>query len=284
MMQALSIIERLNEVLRDGSEKQRLLVDHIFANLRECSYASTRDLAAQQGVDVATVVRLSQRLGFARYDDFRQSLRAHYLSTLEPIDLLQEQSHVPATDVAENALRQDLRVLSHLVKNVDYASLRALAKQITEARRIVVVGFGEHGGVAITLAHLLSYMGLDVVSETRGSIYLSAQVANLGPADLLISFSFWRPARDTVQAFAWCHKRGIRTAVVSDSATSRIAREADHKIVVPCEATSFFQTMTAALSAVHALAALVAASGDERVTEAIQRSRAYNREFGIVVS
>ena len=283
-MQTLPIIDRLNKVRREGSEKQRLLVDHIFANLRECSYASTHDLAAQQGVDAATVVRLSQRLGFKRYDDFRQSLRAHYLSTLEPIDLLQEQSHVPSTDVAENALRQDLRVLARLVKTVDYASLHALATQLTAARRIVVVGFGEHGGVAIALAHLLSYLGLDVVSETRGSIYLSAQVANLGPADLLISFSFWRPARDTLQAFAWCHKQGVCTAIISDSSTSQIAREAQHTIIVPCEAISFFQTMTAALSTVHALVALVAMNGGDRAAQAIQLSRTYNREFGVVVS
>lgn len=283
VIQDLPIAERLDLVLREGTKKQRLLAGHILANLSTCSFASTRDLATMYGVDVATIIRFSQRLGFARYDDFRQSLRAHYLSSLEPLDLLQEQDRIPSTDTVSTIIQQDLRILLQLSKTIDHAALHDLARRISGARRVLVIGFGEHGGIAVALCHLLTYLGLDVVLETRGGIYLSAQVANLRPEDFLLSFSFWRPSTDTVQAFTWSRRHGISTAVISDSATSRVAIEANHAIVVPCEATSFFQSMTAVLSVVHALVALVAADRGPEAKEAIQRSRAYNREFGVVI-
>ncbi len=282
-MQNLPITERLDLMLREGSKKQRLLAGHVLSNLSKCSFVSARDLAAMYSVDVATVVRFSQRLGFQRYDDFRQSLRAHYLSSLEPLDLLQEQDRIPSTDAVDTIVQQDIRILSQLAKTIDQAALRDLARRISAARRILVIGFGEHGGIAMALGHLLCYLGLDVVLETRGSVYLGAQVANLGPDDFLLSFSFWRPSKDIVQAFMWSRRNGIGTAVISDSATSRVAIEANHTIVVPCEAVSFFQSMTAVLSVVHALVALVAADRGVRAKEAIGRSRAYNREFGIVI-
>jgi len=280
----LPLTERLNAILRDGTEKQRGMVGYILSNLRQCSYASARELASRCGVDGATIIRLGQRLGFDRYNDFRESLRASYLGSLEPIDLLQEQSHIPSTDIVKMTLQQDLRLVSRLLKTVDQPALHGLAARISAARRILVIGFGEHGGIAYTLGHLLSYLGLDAVLETRGSIALGAQVTNLGPDDLLVAFSFWRPTKDTVQALTWSRDQGIPTAVINDSAGSRAAVEATHVIVVPSEAISFFHSMAAALAVVQVLVALVAAQRGDRAKEAIRRSRAYNREFGLVTS
>jgi len=108
----LSVIERLDTILRDSTEKQRGIADYILSNLRQCSYASARDLASRCGVDGSTIVRFGQRLGFERYSDFRESLRTAYLGSLEPIDLLQEQSHIPSTDIVKTTLQQDLRLVS----------------------------------------------------------------------------------------------------------------------------------------------------------------------------
>lgn len=280
-MHDLAVHERLNCLLHDGTAHQRALAEHVLANIRDSSFSSARELAKRNGVNVASVIRFTQRLGFDRYDDFRQSLRTYYLSALEPVDLLQSQ--VQPDDTCKSVIQQDLRLLSQLLRRVDRAALDRLAARIVAARRVVIVGFGEHGGIAVALAHLLTFLGLDVLLETRGSIYLSAQVAHLTGDDLLISFSFWRPSRDTIQAFSWCKQHGVPTAVISDSATSRVAILANHTIIVPCEAVSFFQSMSAVLSIVNVLVALVAGLRSSATAEALQRSRAYNREFGIVV-
>lgn len=234
-------------------------------------------------MDSATVVRFSQRLGFPRYADFRYDLRAQYLRSLEPVDLLREQDHVPPTDIVGFALQQDLRSLSHLIKILDHGALGALAARLRAARRTVVIGYGELGGVAVTLAHLLSYMGLPAIVDARGGVFLTAQVANLGSDDLLLAFSFWRRSRDVVQAFEWCRRHGTPVAVITDRVTAA-EMDVDHCIVVPCDAISFFQSTTAALSVIHALVALIAATSDDTAAEAIRRSRSYNREFGVVMS
>lgn len=280
-MQDLAVHERLNRLLHDGTTHQRALSEHVLSNIRDCSFSSARELAARNDVNVASVIRFTQRLGFSRYDDFRQSLRTYYLSALEPVDLLHSQSR--PDDTCKSVIQQDLRLLTQLARRVDRGALEELTSRIVGARRIVIGGFGEHGGIAVALAHLLTYLGLDVVIETRGGIYLSAYVAHLTADDLLLSFSFWRPSRDTIQAFTWCHRHGVPTAVISDSATSQVALHATHTIIVPCEAVSFFQSMSAALSIVNVLVALVAARRTDQTETALQRSRAYNREFGIVV-
>lgn len=280
-MQDLAVHERLNRLLHAGTTHQRALSEYVLSNTKDCSFSSARELAARTGVNVASVIRFTQRLGFSRYDDFRQSLRTYYLSAFEPVDLLHNQPY--PDDVCKSVIQQDLRLLTQLLRRVDRAALDELTERIIAARRIVVGGFGEHGGIAVALAHLLTYLGLDVVIETRGGIYLSAQVAHLTAGDLLFSFSFWRPSRDTIHAFTWCRQHGVPTAVISDSATSQVAVQATHTIIVPCEAVSFFQSMSAVLSVVNVLVALVAARRTDRTEEALQRSRAYNREFGIVV-
>lgn len=278
-----SIVDRVETMRQRGSAKQRLLASYTLANLSTCSFLSSRDLAASCNVDVATVVRFSQKLGFTRFDEFRQSLRAYYLSTLEPADLLLNQQQSMPCDVVAEVVRHDAHTLATLRQALDQAAVRDLACAIADARRVVIAGFGEAGGAALTLNHLLWYMGINAGVELRGGVSLGAQIANLESEDLLLGFSFWRPARDLVQAFHWSRRHHARTAAITDNPTSSIAAGADHLIIVPCEAVSFFQSTSAALSVVHALVALIVADNDERAA-AIQRSRSYNREFGVVVS
>jgi DNA-binding MurR/RpiR family transcriptional regulator len=54
------------------------------------SYSAAREVADQAGVNISTVTRTAQAIGFAGWPDFQLELRNRYLASLSASDVLSE--------------------------------------------------------------------------------------------------------------------------------------------------------------------------------------------------
>lgn len=75
---------RIEAQLEALSRKQRAVAEYILQNPTMVLFATATDVAQRVGVDPATVVRFTQRLGFHGYPDFQDSLRAEYPVLVTP--------------------------------------------------------------------------------------------------------------------------------------------------------------------------------------------------------
>lgn len=221
------------------------------------SYASAAEVAERAGVNVATVTRCAQSLGFTGWPHLQTGLRDTFLSSrlADRIDIADSPVHA--------AIDRDLHNLHLAAQSVDPEQVRGFVDAIAGARRTVVLGFGTHAAVGHVLATLGANRGLDMVMVDQGGVRLANALAALGTDDCLVAISFWQYYRDTTTAIEMAREAGAAVCVLTDSTGSPAARLADHTLVVPTEGVSFFPSMTAALSVVYGvLADLVARRPD----------------------
>ena len=91
--------------------KGREIARYLVANPRFGSFASASELADKLSVNVATVVRFAQGLGFGGWPEFQLHFRHRYLGTLLPADLGHHHDRSPRSAVAAS-LERDVQNLT----------------------------------------------------------------------------------------------------------------------------------------------------------------------------
>lgn len=251
--------------------KAATVVDVLRSQPRVASYASTAEVARLAGANVATVTRTAQALGFSGWPALQQELRARYLSSLSAPEVAAEHANVgtPFND----SLRRDLDALSVLVRRLPRERVDAVVAALAAAGRTVVAAAGSYAAVGTALVHNGRLAGYDLhlaVDEAD----LANSVARLGPGDVLVVVSFWRLYESAVRAAEQAHERGATVVALTDSASSTLARLADHLLVVPAEGVAFFPSLTCGIAVAHALVAQLASAHPERTRESIEAAEA----------
>src|SRR5512146_998044 len=132
--------ERLHRAELSG-RRDRLL-RAILHNAEDNYFLTSRKLAERYQVDVATVVRTIQALGYEKYEDFVSDLRAHFVLNITPYTVMKAaaQEHRSIANHVAHSLEMDTANLNALRAGLDVESVVTLARRIGRARRIVVIG------------------------------------------------------------------------------------------------------------------------------------------------
>ncbi|WAL68087.1 MurR/RpiR family transcriptional regulator [Amycolatopsis cynarae] len=276
----------LEEWLRDRlpprglRPKAAAVLEVLVSQPRRASFGSTGELAQLAGVNVATVTRTAQALGFAGWPALQQELRARYLSSLSAPQVAEE--HHGADSPASASLRRDLDSLALLHRRFDEDEIRCVAEGIAEARRTVVIADGSYSAVGIAFAHNARLAGYDVHAVTNGDAELANIMAKLGQDDVLVAISFWRLYESTVLAANEARDRGARVFVLTDAASPALAGAAERVLMIPAEGVTFFPSLTAGMALVQAVVAQLAAVDPVRTNESIEAAEAMWSRFDLL--
>lgn len=267
---------------RKFTPKGRQVIDFIAANPELASFSPASRLAQEVQVNVATVVRAAQALGFSGWPEFQLNLRHRYLGTLRLAEVTRRQETKGPRSPAEEAFHRDIANLHGALGSVDANQVRAVAETIAEAPRTLIISSGSYGAVAHVLSHHASFMGFNITSELRGGPHVVSAVSPLRPGDCLVAISFWRLVREIVVATRHCRDQNVRTVAITDSAFSPLAGVADYPLVVPSESISFFQSATAAMSLTYGLLAELKEIGGQRVDRLIATNSDFLQEMDVL--
>lgn len=261
------------------SQSQARVADVIRRNPQVASYADLGEIAARADVNPSTVVRTAQALGFSGWKDFQRELRARHLVRLTTEETLHEHG-APASPL-HDALRHDIENLRATIDANSVATAEAAVAVLASAETILVVGLGSFAGPASVMAHLGSTMGYRIALENRAGVHLATAMNTLGPGDAVVIINMWRTQRHLLSAAEAAHAAGATIVAISDMKRGPLATVADHLLVVPSEGISFFQSVTAANSAVYGLLAGMEAAHPERSREALRRTQQLWKELDI---
>ncbi|MFI6789627.1 MurR/RpiR family transcriptional regulator [Nonomuraea sp. NPDC050383] len=260
--------------------KAAAVLDVLVSQPRRASYGSAAELAQLAGVNVATVTRTAQALGFAGWPALQQELRARYLSSLSAGQVAAE--HAGAGSPSSRSLRRDLDGLALLARRLDERVLLTIAEAVAAARRTVVVADGSYAAVGLALAHNARLAGYPVAAVTAGDAELANAVAALGPEDVLIAISFWRLYESTVLAAHEARSRGTRVFALTDAASPALAAAAEEVVMVPAEGEAFFPSLTAGIAVAQALVTQLAAVDPAHTGASIEAAEAMWSRFGLL--
>lgn len=265
---------------REPSQGAAKVLRALSSHAREMSYASTADAARLAAVNVATVVRAAQLLGYPGWPALRAEARSRYLSGLSASEVLSE--HAAAADSPVwSTVRSDLRNLRSLAQVLDPAQVERVARLVHDARTTLVLGSGSFAAPGLQLAHIAQTVGYDVRLHREGGTALFNAVSLLAGGDCLVVFRLWRSPSEVMQAARVAADRGARVVVVTDQGSADVLEVADELVMVPSEGASMFPSLTAPVTVVHAILASLIALDEEHARRATDGAESLWTTFGL---
>lgn len=281
---AEDIIQRLIRASTELSPQRRKAAKYLIDHPDDVAVVPLRQLADSAGVKASTLVRLAAAIGYPSFSQMRLPFRAQlrigedYIS--ERAQQLESQGRQKGKLYA--GMAQSVMTNLELLFSQDLAvQLTEVAKQMVAARRVIVTAVGSGYG----LAHQFYYVGRMALP----SLELTPPIGGLpvddligvGPRDMVLLLSFQPYRRETIDAANLARARGATVVAITDSRTSPIALPADTVFVVPTDTPQFFPSMSAVLSLLETLVALIVTQGGKKVVGNVNAFSQTRRDFNI---
>ena len=244
------------------------------------SYGTVQEIALLASVNIATVTRTAQALGFRGWSEFQRDLRAVYLSHLSAPEVAQQ--HASHGRPAAGSLQQDRENLVLFSRSEGGETLQAAAALVAGARRTWVVAEGSFAAVALAMTHNTRLAGYEAEAVLEGGVGIANRLAQTTRDDTVVVISLWRLYQGSVHAAKEARRRGAKVVVVTDVASPVLRDVADVLVTVPAEGVAFFPSLTCSIAAVQAIVSELAAIDTERTRAAVQAAEDEWREFSLL--
>lgn len=265
---------------------QGQVMKYIMDNYDDVLFLTASKLGQKAGVSEATVVRLSQTLGFDGYPAMQRRLRENLQDRLSTVTRLKQVvNHTrDGGNILIKIMQEDLQNLSLTVRDIPIETFHQAVAEIETAQRIFVAGFRGAHAPALTLVLYLRLLKQEAHLLVPGYGDVWDVIYGVNCNDLVMGISVPRYTRLTVEIIEYAYKRGARIGVITDSVLSPLARYAHWVLPVHSRLDSFMESLTAAMSLVNALVTAISVQDPEKTLKALNDREALWRAKEIYVS
>lgn len=262
---AASIRARFAELSPQFQAGAAFLLDHPD----EVAVLSMRKVAGRAQVQPASLVRLSQLLGFPGWNELRDLFVARVRTRPEPLTT-RARSLVAGTKkdtFAHDLLAAQQHNLETTAANNERSVMQA-ARVLRKARHVYVAGFRSCYGVAFgfVYGYGLFRPSVSLLTGEAGTLEMQLRSISRDSATVVMSFAPYSVEAARVAEVAL--EKGSRLVAITDSAVSPIALNADSALIFSHESPSFFPSLVAATAIAESLVAhLLSLEGTEAVEQ-----------------
>jgi DNA-binding MurR/RpiR family transcriptional regulator len=258
--------ERIDQL----STKRQEIIRPILEHPRDFVLLSVRALAKKLRTDPATIIRIVHGLGFENYKQFQRHLHELSLAYATSLDTMQQSegsaaTHPPAMD----SVLRDQKNLQGLKNALDPARLSTLAKRVYAARRIVILG-GDLAAVLVEyLGYQLNLLGLPISLATSAGA-ATHTVRSLTRQDMVVSITFRRGLRHTVESTQQARLHGAYCVGITDTYVSPLARTCHEVFIASIDSVYFGASYTAPIALANAMLTAVGEFRRSRTMEIVR--------------
>ncbi|MCG8620062.1 MAG: MurR/RpiR family transcriptional regulator [Desulfobacterales bacterium] len=239
---------------------QEKILDYLMQHPDNVAYMSSAELAEKLDMSNATIVRFSQHVGFKGYLDLQRHIRQEIKTRLNvPARIRKRPRHIRcAGDFLKTVLKSDRDNLAQTAEQIPADLFEAAVSAIHDHDEIWVLGLRSCHGAAHYFATNLGFLAkrVNLISLDAGTVW-SRITPGLNPDALLVSITFPRYCRQTLDITSQFHKAGADIIALTDSRTSPLARMGTYVFPLPFWVDSFFESNTAVVSFLNAILAAV---------------------------
>ncbi len=220
---------RIRMMMPDLTDLESRLVEMVLARRDLDEATPLKEVAEAAGVSEAMVVKLSKKLGFSGYREFRAGLVEY--NRLPTADLHRELS--PGDSSAETiakVFRTAVQALEETQAVLDLPAFERAAEIMHGARQRDFHGVGGSAQIARDMAHKFLRIGLRAtVFDDAHMMMMSA--ALLGPEDAVVAFSHSGRTTAVLEAATLARGNGARIVAVTAYPQSPLADLADATLI-----------------------------------------------------
>jgi len=268
------ILRTLSQNLPNLSPQLAQAARIILDNPGAVAVSSMRGLASDANVSPPTMLRLAQRLGFERYEDFRAVFK-NRLTRNRYGERAQELHQTAGQGGISGVVGLTAAAAAESIRQFDEDSfvhdIESIADLLMDGRKIYVVGVSAMYGL-VSSFHYVCRMVLPnmEVASIGGSTPIDGLVT-LQPEDVVFGVSIAPYARSTVLALQFAKEQGARIAAITDRRTSPLAQISNATAIVDTVSPHYFPTLISVTAALEALSAVIAIKGGQGSIDAIAK-------------
>ncbi|PWJ92497.1 RpiR family transcriptional regulator [Mesorhizobium loti] len=225
----MSVLNRINAKLDGMAPGDREIGQYIVDNPDQMLRLSTAALAAEIGRSQSSVVKFSQKLGYASYQELKLAVsEAKAQEWQVPAGMIH--GSIEVGDSYQVILKKLIgsKLLS-MQRTAEANSERIISRALElldKARRIHLVGVGASSLVARDFSYKLMKLGRNVLHDSDSHIQM-ANVSTLGPGDVLFALSYSGASIETLRIAELARKRGTMVIAVTGLHDNPLSRVAD---------------------------------------------------------
>jgi DNA-binding MurR/RpiR family transcriptional regulator len=219
-----SLAVRLNSVYDGLKSAERRAADHLVDASEDIRGVSISAFAQDAGCSQATIVRLSQRLGYAGFHELKQE-----------VDSAGREEHFPYQDIDESDEPRSVlekvigSAVSGLTDTLELISLEEYdraVEAISAAGRLLFCGVGDAGVVATEARIRFNRIGKysSATPDPDEQLILAGQ---LRPSDVLVAISYSGRTKPVIEAVKEAKRSGATVIAVCNFPYSQVAKNAD---------------------------------------------------------
>jgi len=256
----MSIESRISECYEQLSEIDQRLADVILGAPGQLAMQTATELAASAQVSKATATRFFQKLGYASYDDARETARAALVggSPLYLQERGKKESGGALDELIEAHLHHEVTNLANTYRSLDRQVLADVVSHIASARRVVIVGYRHSHTIAMMIRRELIQVRGDVIVLPAPGDTLAEYIGDLDANDVAIVIGLRRRVPAISLAVTALAEAGVGTLYLSDVIAGKPARIARWVMRCHTNGLMLFDSVVGVSALVNLLCSLVA--------------------------
>ena len=228
---------RIQEKLESLSKMERNTAECMAENQDKLIYSSITELAELAGTSEATVTRVCTKLGYSGFQALKVSVARELVSQQEKIheDL---KADSPPEMIIDKIFSSAIHTLTMTRKALDGKAVAGSIEALCRARRIVIVGNGNSGAIALDAQHKFLRIGLDASAYTDDHMQMIA-VVSMTKDDVLIAISHSGSSRDVAEAMQVAKENGATVISITNNGISPVSKLADIRLYTYSQETKY---------------------------------------------
>ncbi len=279
-------LARINSAMPSLRPAEQRVAQFILANPRLAVEMSVTEIARAVDTSETSVIRLAKALGFAGFRGLKLAVAteipANYVNVYQ--DLKPGESMETVATVFFSCV---LRAFTDTASLMDFDSLRKAVELVDRGGKVVCVGSGASGYVALDAQQKLLRVNVQAWAFTDPHEQL-ASAARLGAGDTVIAISHSGYTSDVIEAVKVAKERGAAAVAIVGDPASELAKASDVVLVaasheVPLKSGTVVSRLTQ-LAVVDTIALGIASRHQEEIVAqfrtmqtVLNRSRSKNR-------
>ena len=273
--------EILGKKLTEMSAVQKKIAKFIMDNPEEVALCTAKQLGARIAVSESSVIRFISMLGYDSYITFRKVFSEALRDRLGTIvDRFAESADREDSLFYESLMEKDIQALRAAHETLFTQKLDEVVQSILEAKTVYIAAYRCGGALGQYLNFYLSLLlpdvrvlPLDLGREVIGN----ASKEN----SLLISLTFYRYVRWTVELTHYAMNRGMKVLAITDKPSSPIVAGAKHVLLAPPQSVSLVDSFAVPMSLLNCLIVALSRNMKETASQRLGQVEAMWREEGI---
>ena len=248
------------------TKKEKIISEFILDNFSEACFSTSTDIAKRLGVSDSSVIRFTRTLGYSGFMEFQKYIRKTYTERMNSVSdnitipserLKLSIRKLDQSDVMESYFANVFQNLKSCVNENDTLSFERAAGLIAGSKRKFIVTSRANSCIGDMMLLLLKHLLPDVYETSHPALNVIDHLCDITDNDCIIAVSFPRYSEMDLIAAQMAYEAGAKIILITDKASSPLAKYATQLLTVSVESNTFFNSYVGVMFTMELLCSFV---------------------------